>query len=41
MFLAVGGAITNATWRFSGFQLYNFSTYGDAEEFIASRTYLG
>ena len=41
IFMATGGIVTNATWNMSAFQLYNFSNQSDAEEFLASRTYLG
>jgi len=38
--LYIGGAINNTTFRVSAYQMIPFSTRSDAEEFLASRTYL-
>jgi len=38
--LWIGGAVNNTTFRVSAYQMIPFSTRSDAEEFIASRTYL-
>jgi hypothetical protein len=41
VYLNAGGAITNATWQYSAFQMWKFSSQAEAVEFLASRTYLG
>lgn len=38
--LAAGGAVTNANWFISAYQIKYFQTESDAQEFLASRTYL-
>ena len=38
--LAIGGVVSNCTWELSAYQLKYFQTVSDAQEFLASRTYL-
>jgi hypothetical protein len=39
--LWTGGIVSNVTWEYSAFQMWQFSSQADAVEFLASRTYLG
>jgi hypothetical protein len=38
--LSIGGVVSNCTWELSAYQLKYFRTLSDAQEFLASRTYL-
>ena len=40
VYLATGGVVSNCTWNISAYQLKYFQTESDAQEFLASRTYL-
>ena len=39
--LATGGVVSNCTWYISAYQIKYFQSESDAQEFLASRTYLG
>jgi hypothetical protein len=40
IYLSTGGVVSNCTWNISAYQLKYFQTESDAQEFLASRTYL-